>query len=235
MVVLRPCEAKLSGLRCLTIIGTEGSLADEGGAYIIASSGTNASDSALASRRNAMVEALAGVQNADALMLDFLDRSRLATWLRNHPGLVPWVRQRIGRSLQGWRSYDAWAYSPDGVKDAYLTDDKRRVHGARRDGDGEPIAEGIKRLRAALSKPRGVVRLAELSGVGKTRLVQVLFDARVGDNSLDPALTVYTDMADGQLDIRLWGPTWRKSGCLTCHRDYIDIAASTVTMTSRMR
>ena len=24
MVVLRPCEAKLSGLRCLTIIGTEG-------------------------------------------------------------------------------------------------------------------------------------------------------------------------------------------------------------------
>jgi hypothetical protein len=28
MVVLRPCEAKLSGLRCLTIIGTEGALAD---------------------------------------------------------------------------------------------------------------------------------------------------------------------------------------------------------------
>jgi rare lipoprotein A len=27
MVVLRPCEAKLSGLRCLTIIGTEGTAA----------------------------------------------------------------------------------------------------------------------------------------------------------------------------------------------------------------
>src|ERR1019366_8814721 len=27
MVVLRPCEAKLSGLRCLTIIGTEGNVA----------------------------------------------------------------------------------------------------------------------------------------------------------------------------------------------------------------
>src|SRR5665811_1819761 len=26
MVVLRPCEAKLSGLRCLTIIGTEGNI-----------------------------------------------------------------------------------------------------------------------------------------------------------------------------------------------------------------
>jgi len=26
MVVLRPCQAKLSGLRCLTIIGTEGKL-----------------------------------------------------------------------------------------------------------------------------------------------------------------------------------------------------------------
>jgi hypothetical protein len=28
MVVLRPCEAKLSGLRCLTIIGTEGNVSE---------------------------------------------------------------------------------------------------------------------------------------------------------------------------------------------------------------
>jgi hypothetical protein len=31
MVVLRPCEAKLSGLRCLTIIGTEGGAVQHNG------------------------------------------------------------------------------------------------------------------------------------------------------------------------------------------------------------
>jgi hypothetical protein len=40
------------------------------------------------------------------------------------------------------------------------------------------------------------VRLAGLSGVGKTRLAQALFDARVGEDSLDPALVIYTDMGD---------------------------------------
>ena len=34
-------------------------------------------------------------------------------------------------------------------------------------------------------------------GVGKTRLVQALFDERVGEHSLDPSLTIYTNMADG--------------------------------------
>ena len=44
--------------------------------------------------------------------------------------------------------------------------------------------------------PHGVVRLVGLSGVGKTRLVQALFDSRVGEESLDPTLAIYTDMAD---------------------------------------
>jgi hypothetical protein len=41
------------------------------------------------------------------------------------------------------------------------------------------------------------VRLVGLSGVGKTRFVQALFDDRIGENSLDPSLAIYTNMADG--------------------------------------
>ena len=45
--------------------------------------------------------------------------------------------------------------------------------------------------------PGHVVRLVGLSGVGKTRLAEVLFDSSVGANSLDPSLAIYTDVACG--------------------------------------
>jgi hypothetical protein len=174
-------------------------LARQAGAYIIVSSGADASDTALIDRRQAMKNAVDGAANAGALHLDFYDRSRVAIWLRNHPALIPWAREKIGRPIQGWRSYDAWAFSPDGLDDDYLDDDTLRIHGARRDGEGASIADAIRRLRAALSRPHGVVRLTGLSGVGKTRLVQALFDTRVGEHSLDPSLAIYTDLGDSPL------------------------------------
>lgn len=41
-----------------------------------------------------------------------------------------------------------------------------------------------------------VVRLVELSGVGKTRLAQALFDARTGARPLPPSLAIYTNLSD---------------------------------------
>ena len=41
-----------------------------------------------------------------------------------------------------------------------------------------------------------MVRLVGLSGVGKTRLVQALFDARIGLSPLPPSLAVYTNLSD---------------------------------------
>jgi hypothetical protein len=108
-----------------------------------------------------------------------------------------WVRSRIGRALPGWRPYDAWAFSPEGVGDAYLTEDQARLHVGITDEQGGPVADGIRQMREVLRAPRGVVRLVGLSGVGKTRLVQALFDARVGESSLHRTLAVYTDMAEG--------------------------------------
>ena len=172
------------------------SLIDEGGAYIIASSGSNTSDSALKDRLDAMRSAVANHPRHEDLHLDFYDRNRLATWTRNHPGLVVWVRQKIGRGITGWQPYSSWATSPDGVQDEYLLDDKASLHAGFADEKGTDVTQGIDRIRDILRKARGIVRLAGLSGVGKTRLVQALFDARVGENPLDPALVLYTDMND---------------------------------------
>jgi hypothetical protein len=171
-------------------------LIQQGGAYIIASSGANTSDSMLRDRVDAMRGAIKVEDSNNALHVDFYDSSRLATWVRNHPGLVLWVRGCVGRAVSGWKPYEAWAFSPDGVADVYLLDDKAKLHSGTSDDKGISVQDGITRLRDALRNPRGVVRLAGLSGVGKTRLVQALFDTRIGEASLEPALVVYTDMND---------------------------------------
>jgi hypothetical protein len=173
------------------------SLADQSGAYIIVSSQGSTADTALTNRRDAMKEAIQGILNAEQLLLDFYDRTRIATWVRSHKTLIPWVREQVGRAISGWHSYGSWAYAPDPVTAEYLFDDKLRIHPSKRDTDtGVSALEGIRQMRAQLEEPRRVVRLIGLSGVGKTRLVQALFDNRVGVQSLNPSLAIYTNMAD---------------------------------------
>lgn len=172
-------------------------LASRGGAYIIASTAGSVSDDPLSKRRAAMAEAVHDIPNGASLKVDFYDRTRLASWVRDHPGLIPWVRQKAGRPLVGWQAYGPWAYPAEGVTAEYLMDDTARIHTGRKDdGEGVTVAAGIARMRDTLRVNGKIVRLVGLSGVGKTRLVQALFDGRVGEQSLDPSLVLYTNMAD---------------------------------------
>lgn len=80
-------------------------LAALSGAYVIVSSSGSTADSSLTGRRNAMAKATKGVKGAKDLHLDFYDRGRIATWVRDHPGLIPWVHEKIGKAVPGWRAY----------------------------------------------------------------------------------------------------------------------------------
>lgn len=172
-------------------------LGEAGGAYIIVSSKGTASDTALSARRNAMAEAIADRPGAMALHLDFYDRRRLASWINQHPGLVPWVRERIGNPIAGWRPFTDWSSSPDETTEAYVLDEHiRLVSGHIKEATGLDANDGISRIRSVLARPKGAVRLVGLSGIGKTRFAQALFDERVGTNALNPHIVVYTDMAD---------------------------------------
>jgi hypothetical protein len=133
-------------------------LIDERGAYIIASSGSDTSNSALTDRLVAMRSAVADKSGHANLHLDFYDRNRLATWTRAHPGLIVWVRQKTGRGISGWQPYSSWAVSPDGVQDEYLLDDKARLHSGITDEKGINVTQGIDRIRDILRGVRGASR-----------------------------------------------------------------------------
>jgi hypothetical protein len=173
-------------------------LAAASGAYIIVSSSGSTADSALNARRAAMTAAVNDSPHAGQLHLDFFDKNRIASLVRDHVGLIPWVRSRIGKSFSGWQPYGGWSRVPAGADVTYLLDDKARIKtGSKDDGEGLSEVDGINRIRDVLREPGQVVRLVGLSGVGKTRLVEALFDPSLGANALDPSLAIYTDIADG--------------------------------------
>lgn len=172
-------------------------LADQAGAYIIVSSGDTCSASSLKKRIDQMTKSVSVAKHADLLLVDFVDSSRLATWVRNHQALILWVKTRIGKPYKGWRPFGGWAHVPTGAEDKYLVDDQVRVFKVgSNQTDGLSALEAIGQLRETLRLPGTSTRIAGLSGVGKTRFVQALFETDVGENSLDPASVFYADIAN---------------------------------------
>src|SRR5258708_15874189 len=106
-----------------------------------------------------MIDAVKGIKGAASVALDFYDRGRIATWLRDHPGLIPWVRQMIGKSIRGWRPYGASAYAAEDEKAPYLLADKLRIlTGQNENGARLSSADGLGRPRRMLREPRHAVR-----------------------------------------------------------------------------
>ena len=168
-------------------------LAEQGGAYVIVSAQGSTSETALQKRIEAMRSALANEPNAERLFLDFYDRNRLATWVRENPSVVPWLRDKIHRPLRGWYAYGAWPSCPP-LDGEYLVDAKCRIRDQRiPHEEAFSISDGLDRIRAVLASQGSVVRLVGLSGTGKTRFVQALFDARVGHDALPSTLAFYCD------------------------------------------
>ena len=171
-------------------------LAELDGAYIIVSSKGSLADTPLNDRREAMRDALADIPETSQLHVDFYDRQRLASWVNQNPGLVPWVRQRSGLPLSGWQSFNNWSSSPGAEDEEYFVDEHFRLRMPGNIHGDSGIVEGINQIREILNQSGGAVRLVGLSGVGKTSLVQALFDAQVGSDSLSPNFAVYADLAD---------------------------------------
>lgn len=182
----------LTEMRKVDVVQLLGELAACDGAYVIVS-GTSTTESMLQNRRGAMREAVDSITESQRLDLDFYDQSRIASWVQRHPALVPWVLERVGRPFSGWRSYGYWASGRGTVDDDYLLDKRAKLIPPGSTGQPVTIEEGIQELRQQLSTLGRAVRLVGLSGVGKTRLVQALFDPRIGTEHLNHYQVYYAD------------------------------------------
>jgi len=172
-------------------------LADRNGAYIIVSGKDDCSDTMLASRLVRMAEAIATLPNKSALHLDFYGRDRLATWLRQYPSVGLWVRSRLGRPLSGWKPFGRWAATPVGQGDEFLVDDYPCVVDANSSENGPmPVSEGIQLVRDRLRSHGKSLRITGLSGVGKTRFAQALFEVNFGEEALPAANAIYADLGE---------------------------------------
>ncbi|MBB5189636.1 hypothetical protein HNQ50_000346 [Silvimonas terrae] len=172
-------------------------LASQSGAYIIVSGYDDCSDKMLSERLEGMKNAVFPLTNKEQLHLDFYGRDRLCTWLRRHPSVALWTRSRLGKPLTGWRPYERWAATPPDQNDDFLIDDHPCVIDTSDSSkEPQPILAGIQLVRTRLETPGSIVRITGLSGVGKTRFAQALFETKIGDAALPHSEAIYADLGE---------------------------------------
>ncbi|MCF2492849.1 hypothetical protein [Dyadobacter chenhuakuii] len=165
-------------------------LAKTGGAYIIVSG-----HSVETKRYNPRITEMKKIIGELDIMVDYYHGGRIASWVRESPSIVLWVRQRAKRPVFGWKAYDDWTLNL-GTGETYLLDEDCRLIDKRNCNSFEmTIESGISEMRNLLSQPGSYLRLTGLSGVGKTRLAQALFDENIGSEFLDKSIVIYTDIS----------------------------------------
>lgn len=171
-------------------------LKSENGTYILVSTKDDCSDSALNERRQKIHETLTEIGFENEFSVDFYCSRRLADWVEKYPSVAIWLRYEIGAPLRGWRPYGAWAYYETDVFAEYLVDDHVRVL-TPRSNQPQNVEGAIAELRTSVAR-RPATRLIGLSGVGKTRLVQALFDERLFPTQAIPSKdnVIYCDLSD---------------------------------------
>ncbi|WP_041411499.1 esterase/lipase family protein [Shewanella baltica] len=109
-----------------------------------------------------------------------------------------WISSRFHNDINAWEGYSNWANCPHGTSGEYFVDEQvRLLDSSSSNNEGLKGLDGLNLIRNKLLERKASIRLVGLSGVGKTRFVQALFDERIGENPLPHKAVFYTDMANG--------------------------------------
>ena len=163
------------------------------GCYVIVSLEDDPTSSQMA-RRIREMQSRIETENLDELQIRFYGRNDLASWLGRHVGVQLWARKKLNLSLVGWRPFERWTATPPNADDGLICEAGVVIRLPGREQHVVGVAEGIEGIRKLVGNSGNAVRIIGLSGVGKTRIVQALFENDVGDESLDQNLAVYADL-----------------------------------------
>ncbi|EGE1469473.1 hypothetical protein DMY11_16875 [Escherichia coli] len=163
------------------------------GGYVIVCLSDDCSPISKMKRLQAMQEAVKDEPNNGNIHLDFFDRSKLTQWLRQHPSVMLWVKGILGQGYSGWQPYGAWSNPPNGVVDTLILAPGVTVTLPSGQGQKLSIEDAINPMRELIRSTKKAIRITGLSGVGKTRIVQALFDESVGSDPLDRTSVIYVD------------------------------------------
>ena len=173
-------------------------LASENGCYVIVSlaDDTPPGGPMLQRRLTAMESQVEQIEAQGSIELQFYGRGDLAHWLRQHPSVQSWVRQLLGLPLRGWNPFGRWARTPRSVNDDLICKEGIVIRTPGTPGEGLAIVPGIEKMRELVHSQQKAVRIVGLSGVGKTRIVQALFEEEVGTDALPSSLAIYADVGE---------------------------------------
>ena len=169
-------------------------LAENKGAYLIVSAQENCTNSMRLARLKKMRKVVENNPVAAEMHLGFVGSNEVARWVSRHPSVAAWLRERLSLPcLDGWKPYGRWSGTPDGVDDSLIIEkgllfefkDKKKV---------TDLADAIDEIRGLVETGDAAVRIVGHSGIGKTRIVQSLFEEVGNTKKLAHSQAVYVDV-----------------------------------------
>lgn len=160
------------------------------GAYIIVSSKDNCSDQMLNDRRQKIRTLLENYGVTQEVFVDFYDVNLITRWVMRFPSVILYFHELIGLSFSNWRPFGSWTSMTPATKNVFVLDESKRVMCGYQE-DRKTLVDGINFIRSKMVLPGSSVRLIGLSGVGKTRMAEALFDEMIGVSPLNKNLVCY--------------------------------------------
>lgn len=160
---------------------------EKGGAYVIVSGKDFVPPSGINDRE----EEMRSIAPRGAVVR-FYGKDKIAQWARCHSLVDLWLREKVQKPI-GWEPFGDWS-NPGLPGEGYLFDNGIFLLD-RQQGEKKPVVDGINKIRQKLRERNSPVRIVGLSGMGKTRLVQALFDPKLGEAPLKKDEAVYADSA----------------------------------------
>ena len=165
------------------------------GSYVVVSSKSRCTDKTRREKSQYMKKILGSIQNNPNFHVEFIDQNRLCEWVNSHPTVCTWIKHTLGKEDSGWKPYGRWSDTPVDVDDSMILSSGVSI--TMPNGNKKlSIKDAIDPLRNIIRNSNKSIRIIGTSGLGKTRIVQSLFEREIGENALDHQVAIYADVGD---------------------------------------